>query len=290
MTVSHALNVMLAGLLLSAAAATPIAAQASDPIIVTEPDAWSRGLGLAATAGDSIRVRGVATHPAGVARIMINGADAELRRDPSFPNLVDFAGLVIASAGDAHVVIRLVPVTGEAVEHRYAVEVAAAAPAQRPVAPGAQQPPPTQPPPTQPLPRQPLPTQPRAGADNPWRPFMLRSLGYGALAGGGAALATMMTTESSERCENIGNGQDCYLRVEERAANRSAGLGLVGIAAVAALADAVRTSRRASATRVSSTGSRGGNDSPSDQRVQLDAPEITSDGARLDLALIRLRF
>jgi hypothetical protein len=269
MTAFHALRVTFLLVCMMAAGFGPAAAQGSDPIILTEPDAWSRGRSLSVTEGDTIRVRGVATHTSGIARVLINGVEAELRRDPAFPNLVDFSGVAIAAAGSTGATITLVPVSGTPVEQRFALEVAAAAR-----------------PPMRPQPVRP-PAQPSGG--NPWRSFGLRGVGYGVLAAGGVALTMRTKTESSERCEQVGSGQDCFLRVEETPQYRSAGLALIGVAAAGFVIDAFMTSRRARADGIGSGQLR--EESDAGASVHLGLPEVVSThGGRVEVALLRLRF
>jgi hypothetical protein len=195
-------------------------------ILITEPVEWKDGKPLVIRPGQSIRVAGTVSHPAGVLRVTVNGQEALLQADKDYPDLFRFERILVPDNSTREVVIAIVPRTSQQYRRSYGLEstgpepVAAGGDSVRaPVQPG--------------VPR------------SPWKGYTIRGIGYGAVAAGGVALALMKKDETSEVCTPTGGGVDCVMRTEQTTPNRTLGLALVGAAAAGFILDAVITSGKA---------------------------------------------
>jgi hypothetical protein len=240
-------------------------AQTPDPVLrLTEPQEWRGGGTVTVAAGATVRVRGVASHPGGVARVLVAGQEATLRPDPEFPELVNFEAVVEARQAGP-VVMRIVPRTGQPFERQFPLQLsqAPAAPAARPATPERAQ-----------------------SLSNPWGGFRLRGALYAAAAVGGVVLAMKETTKTSESCRPVTGGIDCFLRTETSAPTQSAGFALVGVAVGGLILDAVLTSKRARGA----AGGQGGGDDGAAASLRLEAPATEVAGDHVRVHWIRLRF
>jgi hypothetical protein len=240
---------------------------AAQVIGIVEPVEWRDGRAHAFQAGRSLRIAGLASHPGGVANVLVNGQQARLQADPDFPDSYNFEYVLAPENVTGEVVIVIVPRTGERFEQRYRVNMPAAAPPTRTETPQ----------------RQIEPQIQQAG--NPWGGFKVRGILYGVAAAGGLALTQLTKSETSEVCEQVQNGFDCFNRTETKPAYKGPGLALAGVAGVALVIDALLTSRKANSPV-------DGGDNGSENgafRIELPNLQPSPDGARLELLRIRFR-
>ena len=148
-------------------ARSDVSAQA---IRIVEPTEWRDLRAATLEANQPLRILGSASHTSGVVRVLINGTEITLARES--PTFGRFEKVFQPGEVPSEITIVVVPRTGQQIEQRFTVNVAA--PVQAPV--------PTVPPPTATV------QTPAPQLDNPWRPFTYRSLGYGAMAVGGVVL------------------------------------------------------------------------------------------------------
>ncbi|MGH7466796.1 MAG: hypothetical protein ACRENP_02315 [Longimicrobiales bacterium] len=195
-------------------------------ILITEPVEWKDGKPLVIRTGQSIRIAGTVSHPAGVLRVLVNGQEAFLQADRDYPDLFRFEKVVVADNSTREVVISIVPRTSQPYRRTYGlegtgptIEASRVDSVRSPVQPGPQR--------------------------NPWKGFTLRAIGYAALGAGGAALTIMKKDETSEVCTPTGGGVDCVMRTEQKTPYRTVGLGLAGAAVAGLIIDAVITSGKA---------------------------------------------
>jgi hypothetical protein len=140
-------------------------------ISILEPEAWRDLRSAPVELGQPLRVAGTATHPNGIARVVVNGVEATLT--PVGPTASRFVRVMPADSLAEQIVITLFPRTGDPFEQRYSLTL-----------------PTPVPPPTTAV-RNPANVQtptPQV-ATNPWRGFTFRSIGYGAVAAGGLVLS-----------------------------------------------------------------------------------------------------
>src|SRR5262245_33932686 len=64
---------------------------------ITEPAEWKDGRPAIIKPGQSMRVAGTATHPAGVLKILVNGQEAFLEPDRDYPEIFRFEKLLSPS-------------------------------------------------------------------------------------------------------------------------------------------------------------------------------------------------
>jgi hypothetical protein len=262
--------------LLALGSAGEAGAQAGAPYLyISQPEEWRDGRSAIVPAGRSITIKGVAGHPSGVLRVLVNGEEAVMQQDPEYPDLYNFEKVVTAADTARVVVIRIVPRTSEPFERRYSVEPPAGRGMAVPPRDSAARPRATPPPPP-------------AGAGeqlpNPWRGYRMRGIAYGLAAAGGAALTVVKKSETSEICEQRPAGSDCFFRTEESPAYQAPGLALIGGAVLAAVVDGLMTSRRAAAAARTSGRDDGGGG------ARLEYPTLSPRGEKLVLEFVRLRF
>jgi hypothetical protein len=209
------------------AALTPYKTTAQT-ILITEPVEWRDGRPAILKPGQSLRVAGTVSHPSGVLKVLVNGQDAFLQPDANYPDLFRFEKILVATNTTRDVTIAIVPRTSQQYARTYGVNNEAALRSAESTGATA------------------APAANANGAQelhgNPWKPFKLRSIGYVAAAGGGAALAFITKTETKEVCGPSGGGIDCVNRTESKAAYRVPGLALAGAAMAGLVIDAVITS------------------------------------------------
>jgi hypothetical protein len=254
----------LLAILLTVALAEGLVAQV---IGIVEPVEWRDGRAHAFQAGRSLRIAGLASHPGGVTNVLVNGQQARLQADPDFPDSYNFEHVLAPENVTGEIVIVIVPRTGERFEQRYRVNMPAAPP-----------------PRTETPPRPAEPQIQQAG--NPWGGFKVRGILYGVAAAGGLALTQLTKSETSEVCEQVQNGFDCFNRTETKPAYKGPGLALAGVAGVALVIDALLTSRKAKSPVD------GGPDDGSEGgafRIELPNLQPSPEGARLELLRIRFR-
>lgn len=97
--------------------------QTEPSIEILEPSAWATTAvrGLTVVGRESVKVRGIASHPQGVRAVLLNGRRAALR--PTAPNRWEFNGFVSPGEGDQEVLIRVEPNLGEALTRSYPLTV-----------------------------------------------------------------------------------------------------------------------------------------------------------------------
>jgi len=219
-------------------------------ILITEPVEWREGRAITVVKGKSIRVAGTATHPGGLSKVLINGREVPIKQDKDFPDYFEFERVFLPDSVPAEVTIRLMPVSGQPFEKRYAATPAAPTiVATRPDTTRAR----TEPP-------KPLRT-------NAWGPFKRRGILYGAAVIGGGVLVTMSKTDNAVVCFPVGAGQDCVDRKTTSKPYAAAGGAVIGAAALVMIVDALRTSRSANQTASLAI--------PGGVRLSLEAPTVT---------------
>jgi hypothetical protein len=134
--VSLILSLMSAGL-----AATPGFAQADPWLIVSEPGEWGRREAITWQAGQRLRIRGQAFHPAGIVSVSVDGGAADLERDAA-NGIVTFTYflLVDESAREVRIVARTARDSIPA--QTFSINVRGAIPAPSPMAGPVVEPPP----------------------------------------------------------------------------------------------------------------------------------------------------
>lgn len=115
-------------------------------------------------------------------------------------------------------------------------------------------------------------------AGNPWGGFRVRAIGYGVLGLASAGALTVGKTETSEFCD----ATDCYSRRVTTAPYKSIGMGGVAVAAGAAVADWMMTTRKARAARALALGSA--------RPVLLRTPTVSPGETGPRVEIVRLAF
>jgi hypothetical protein len=230
----------------------PASSQAGRPyLLISQPEEWRDGRPAIVPAGRSVTIRGVAGHPSGVLRVLVNGDEATMQQDPQYPDLYNFEKVITAGAEPLQVMISIVPRNSERHDRTYSIQP-----------PGGNR-------------ALPPPAMPTGGSEqlpNPWSGFRKRGLLYGIAAGGGVVLALRKQSSTSEVCEQTPGGSDCFSRTEEEPATLVPGLALIGGAALGFIIDGMVTSRKAA--RIRSTG---GDDGAS---ARLEPPTLSQRGDR----------
>jgi hypothetical protein len=240
---------------------------AAQTILITEPVVWRAGQPLTVTTQRSVRIAGSVMHPAGVARVLINGKEATTRPAQDDPEFIEFERTFPADSLTAEMAVAIVAKDGQRFEKRYSVVL----PAGRTTIASTT-----------------TSTVGQQGNNipiirpNPWGPFRLRGVGYGAAAVAGIAMAMVSKSTSSVVCSNNAQGLDCVNRTEVSRSYQGVGFGLAGVSAAAFLFDAAMTSKRAGALRntTASAGTRGA--------VALEPPAVVGSPNGPVLALLRL--
>lgn len=265
-------------------------------IVITEPQDWQEGRAIVVPAGQSLRIVGWVTHPAGVLRVLVDGQPAHTQTDAS--GLVKFDAVVTAGASAKDVVVLVEPKASKPFSRTFslgvgrpggaaaaAAQAPAAAPAREPEKPVVSAPPAAQPQPQQPevatKAAAPPPQAKTAVGANPWKGFTIRGLGYAAVAAGGLYLMTKQTSSTSEVC----SAGDCFTQTETKKSSASLGMGLAGAAVVAGITDVFLTSRRASSASSGGVGTTG-----PDASVHLARAGVGPGSGGRVVALMELRF
>jgi len=261
--------------LIASAATLPAASASGQSITIREPVEWRAERPITLSAGASIRVAGSASYPSGVARVLIGGRPAKIKPDQDFPDISEFEAVIPADSITGDVTVAIISKNGERYERPFKVanpnpRVVAKAPVTPPVEkvtpPEAVQQPPKQ-----------------VVRSNPWGPFRVRGIGYGVAVVGGAVLATMSSSSTSEVCTQGSQGSDCVNRTTVTKNYQGLGYGLVGAAVVAGIVDAVRTSKRAERLEADAAPAR----SP---RVHVALPNVTASDRGVSLQILQLQF
>jgi hypothetical protein len=248
-----------------------LAAQDAQPTLqIIEPAEWAEGRSITLAAGRSLTIRGLAGHPAGLLRVLVNGEEAALAPVPEMANLYNFEKVFTPADTARRITITVVP--RQSAQRSWPFEIAATG---RTAAP--QQQPPAATPRTVPAGQLPL--------RDPWGSFRMRGIGYGVAAVGGAVLLTLRKSETSKVCGQTGAGFDCVLRTEESPAYFPIGAALIGAAVIGGATDALLTSRRARSAPAPAGGSRN-----MEQGASLEAPSVHVSHRRVGIDWIRLRF
>ena len=261
--------------LIAAASALPVAPVLGQSITIREPVEWRAERAITLSAGASIRVLGSASYPSGVARVLIGARAAKLKPDQDFPDISEFEVVIPADSITGDVTVAIISKNGERYERPFKVanpnprvvaKAPVVAPAEKVAAPQVV----TQPP--KPIVR-----------SNPWGPFRMRSIGYGLVAVGGAVLATMSSSSTSEVCSQGPQGSDCVNRTSVTKNYQGVGYGLVGAALVAGVVDAMRTSKRAGQLEADAAPARS-------TRVRVALPNVTASDRGVSLQILQLQF
>ena len=233
---------------------------AQDPYIkIREPREWQEGKPFVVQPGRSVRITGVAWHPAGIRQILINETPVTIEPDPPLTN---FEYVLTAGNQPRTITIVVVPLNSQRFETKFAMA-----------------PPESARPATQPAANQPSPVvrAPRSSG------FKKRGWIYLAGAIGGGILGAMTTSSTAEVCETTNGLQDCFNRTTTEANYRAAGFGLAGAAIVAGILDYTLSSR---SSRVAAAS---GRDSDARATIHLSTARVSGDG-RVALGFVRVRF
>ena len=214
--------------------------RAQEPYIkIREPVEWRDAKPFIVPPGRTIRVSGVAWHPAGIKQVMVNGVVVPIENDPPLTN---FEHVITADSLPRTVWIVVVPETSQRFEAKFAMSPPAEATASRPT-PG------NTPRDSASVRTQGTPTAVGAAKTQPmrtnaWNAYRRRSLIYGSGAVAGLVAGGLTTKSTSEVCSPRGALQDCVARTETKAAYRAVGLTVGAASGGAAIVDALLTSKR----------------------------------------------
>jgi len=237
----------------------------SQSIFINDPIEWREGTAYNVVAGKPFRVAGTVTHPAGVAKVFINGREVAIRQDKDYPDYYDFEKIFSADSVPPEVTVRVMSVSGQPFEKRYTATLPVKA--DKVVAKSSDAV--VKPPPPHPIPV------------NAWGPFKVRGILYGAAMIGGGVLVTMNKSESAVVCSSTPRGSDCVNRTTTSKPYAAAGAGLVGAAAFVTIVDALLTSRRANQS-VASLAIPGG------VRLSLEVPAVAPSPRGASVEVLRI--
>ena len=79
----------------------------SQSILINEPVEWRERRPIILVAGKPVRIAGSVTHPAGVAKLFINGREVAIRQDKAYPDYYEFEKILPADSVPAEVTIRI---------------------------------------------------------------------------------------------------------------------------------------------------------------------------------------
>ncbi len=205
-------------------------------ITITDPAEWADSIPkpLVVRPGESILVRGLVYHPAGIQGVLVNGVEADTT-STGLPTTYRFQIILKAEQLRGGVTISIIPKDAQRFDKRYAVQTAAPAnpPARaNPDTTGAAPPSTT---------RFPVNSTERGSSGG-------RRIAFAALALAGVGVAQLSTSSSSEVCRAFpGGGTDCFDRTTKKKSYQAVGYGLAGVAGGLLLLDVLRGSHGASA-------------------------------------------
>src|SRR5215831_7105506 len=104
-----------------AIALVPGGIAAAQTILITEPVVWRGGQPLTVTTQKSVRIAGSVTHPAGVARVLINGKEATTRPAQDDPEFIEFERTFPTDSLTADMSVAIVAKDGQRFEKRFSV-------------------------------------------------------------------------------------------------------------------------------------------------------------------------
>jgi len=233
-------------------------------IRIVDPPQWRDSRPVIMQVRAAFRIAGFASHPGGIARVLVNGVPATLQADPDFPDSYSFERLIPGDSLNSTITISIEPRSGSAYVQTYTLELPAVQPpaGNRPANPNQ-------------------PAQVRRPGPNPWGGFKVRGILYGVAAIGGVVLSQLEKSETSEVCSQVSAGFDCFNRTRTYPAYQSVGFAAAGGAAAAFIIDAILTSKKAK----SATGPTG-----NDGGFNVQPPALSSTGSAVKLDLVRIRF
>ena len=237
-------------------------------ILINEPVEWRERRPLILVAGKPVRIAGSVTHPAGVAKLFINGREVAIRQDKAYPDYYEFEKILPADSVPAEVTIRITSVSGQPFEQKFATTLPSVVIEKKPVVV---------------IEKKPVvdPVPPPRAPRNDWGPFKKRGIVYGAAMIGGAVMFTMNKTESAVICSSTARGSDCVDRKTTSKPYEGAGGALLGGAAFVTIVDALLTSRNASHS-VASVAVPGG------VRLSLDVPALAPSSRGTAFQVLRI--
>jgi hypothetical protein len=240
----------------------------SQSILINEPVEWREGRAVIVVAGKPLRIAGSVTHPAGVAKLFINGREVAIRQDKMYPDYYEFEKILPSDSVTAVLTIRITSVSGQSFEQKY--------PATLPGGPIVK--PPVVVPVVGPVVG---PVAPTVTRRSDWGPFKKRGIVYGAAMIGGAVMFTMNKTERAVVCSTTARGSDCVDRKTTSKPYEGAGGALLGGAAFVTIVDALLTSRRASHSLASVA-------VPGGARLSLDVPALAPSSRGTAFQVLRI--
>jgi hypothetical protein len=257
-------DTLLRAFTLAAVAGSVPAVARAQVIRIVDPPQWRDSRPVTMQVRAAFRIAGFASHPGGIARVLVNGVPATLQPDPEFPDSYSFERSIPVDSLTSTITISIEPRSGSAYVQTYTLELPAAPrPAGNATPPRGST------------------TQVQRVGPSPWGGFKIRSILYGVALVGGLAASQLEKSETSEVCTQTGAGFDCFNRTTTSPSYQGIGFAAAGGAAAIFIIDAILTSKKSK----SATGPTGDNDG---LRIQAPAVSSTAEGVRLEL--LRIRF
>lgn len=230
-------------------------------IFINDPVEWRDGRAVIVVAGKTLRIAGSVTHPAGVAKLFINGREVAIRQDKSFPDYYEFEKILPSDSVTAEVTIRITSVSGQPFEKKYAATLPGPRVIVEPVGPVAK----------------------TVTPKSDWGPFKKRGIVYAAAMIGGGVMFAMNKTESAVICSSTASGSDCVNRATTSKPYETVGGAVLGGAAFVAIVDAFLTSRNAGKSVASLR-------VPGGARLSLEVPALARTPHGTSLNVLRIDY